>query len=329
MNTKHSNETQSKSETSSQLAWPELSYEKWVPTKKTLQMCTQMIGKARLALSPPQPEWLHACLYLDGRGFTTGVMPYGENMVSMGIDVYVGFMWIRISDGRHAEVPITSDRCVADIWADFQARLVSLNLKVDIYEKPQELDDTTPFSENAHDCTFAAEDAQRFYGVISAVAGVLEEFRSQFFGRSGVQFWWGAFDTAMLLFNGRKEEAPVDKGYIMRYDLDAAHMNAGFWPGDDKAPEAGFYAYLYPRPDDCETVPIQPEYAGWVETMGEWMMPYEAVRKCKDPRQAILDFLGSVYNVAITQGGWDGKAHEYVKPVPSPLAEAKKRIKNE
>ena len=48
-------------------AWPALPYEAWMPTKKTLHMCAQMIGKARLALSPPQPEWLHACLYLDGR----------------------------------------------------------------------------------------------------------------------------------------------------------------------------------------------------------------------------------------------------------------------
>ena len=70
----------------------------------------------------------------------------------------------------------------------------------------------------------------------------------------------------------------------MRYDLDAEHMNAGFWPGDDNSPIAGFYGYLVPRPAGCDTAPIEPEHAGWVEAMGEWMMPYEAVRTCDEPR---------------------------------------------
>ena len=111
--------------------------------------------------------------------------------------------------------------------------------------------------------------------------------------------------------------APDDRGYIMRYDLDAVHLNAGFWPGDDAAPTPGFYAYLVPRPDGCENAPIRPELAGWVETMGEWMMPYDAVRTCEDPRQAVLDFLASVYEVAVTQGGWDADAYGYLRPAPS------------
>ncbi len=61
----------------------------------------------------------------------------------------------------------------------------------------------------------------------------------------------------------------------MRYDLDAEHLNAGFWPGDDGAPQAIFYAYIHPRPDGCETAPIEPEKAGWVEAMGQWILPYD------------------------------------------------------
>ena len=55
--------------------WPALPYEQWAATKRTLHMCAQMLGKAALALAPPQPEWLHARLCLDARGFTTGAMP--------------------------------------------------------------------------------------------------------------------------------------------------------------------------------------------------------------------------------------------------------------
>ena len=297
-------------------AWPALPYQAWMPTKKTLHMCAQMIGKARLALSPPQPEWLNTCLYLDGRGFTTGAMPRGTDIVSMGIDVYDSALWIRMSDGRVATVPLATHACVADIWAGFRDALAGLDLSLDIWEKPQEVADTTLFSENKHDCTIVAEDARRFCRVLASVNSVLEEFRSRFFGRSGVQFWWGGFDFSVLLYTGKHEEPPNDRGYISRYDLDAEYMSAGFWPGDDNAQYPGFYAYLVPPPDGCETAPIGSEYAGWVEAMGEWVMPYDAIRTSGDPRREILAFLDGAYGVATTLGGWDAEAHTYQKPVP-------------
>jgi hypothetical protein len=296
--------------------WPALPYDEWAPTKKTLHMCSQMIGKARLALAPPQPEWLHTCLYLDPRGFTTGPAPHGTRSVSLGMDLYDLSLWAHSSDGRKESLALGAGRSVADVWADFRQVLARLDLQLDIWDKPQETADITPFSENTHDCTIAAEHAQRFHRLLVTINGVFEEFRSEFFGRSGVQFWWGSFDFAVLLFTGKKLAPPDDRGYIMRYDLDAEHFNAGFWAGDDANPYPGFYAYLVPQPPGCETAPVEPEHAGWVEAMGEWMMPYEAVRMCPDPRQAVLDFLRSVYRVACTRAGWDAESFEYAPPAP-------------
>ena len=39
--------------------WPALPYEEWRDTRDTLHMCTQVIGKLRLALSPFEPQWAH------------------------------------------------------------------------------------------------------------------------------------------------------------------------------------------------------------------------------------------------------------------------------
>jgi hypothetical protein len=114
--------------------------------------------------------------------------------------------------------------------------------------------------------------------------------------------------------------APDDSGYIMRYDLDAEQLNAGFWPGDDNAPEARFWAYVVPRPDGCEVAPIRPAPAAWVEAISEWILPYEQVRASADPRRAILDFLNSVYRVAVANGGWDAAAQHYAAPPPAPRA---------
>ncbi|MDR3687128.1 MAG: DUF5996 family protein [Coriobacteriia bacterium] len=296
-------------------AWPELNYADWAPTKKTLQMVLQMLGKARLALAPSQPEWLNAALYLDARGFVTGAVPVGERLVSMGVDVFDGVLWVSASDGR-SELITLGGRCVAEIWQLFSAALTKLGVEADIWTKPQELADTTSFAENTHDCTFVPQDAQRFHALLSNVQGVFEEFRSGFFGRSGVQFWWGGFDLAVLLFNGEHAPAPDDRGYIMRYDLDAEHLNAGFWPGDENAP-AAFYAYLHPQPPGCALAPIDPSAAAWVEQMGEWMLPYEAVRTADDPRGCVVKFLRSAYAIAGELAGWDLSRFEYVSPQPS------------
>jgi hypothetical protein len=293
--------------------WPELAYEEWASTKKTLQMFTQMMGKVRLALEPPQPEWLGACLYLRPRGFTTGPMPWRDGLVELTLDVYDLTMEFEASDGRAQSVPLGPDRCVADVWKDLVAGLAALGIDVEISTKPQEVPDGTPFPENRRDCTLDAEQAQRFLRALSAVYGIFDEWRSTFFGRTGLQFWWGSFDLAVLRFSGRHAEAPRDRGYIMRYDLDAEFVNAGFWPGSDEAP-AAFYAYLYPQPPGCDVAPIEPAAAGWVEQMGEWMLSYEAVRTSANPRQAVLDFLNSVYGVATTIGGWDTLDHEYALP---------------
>ncbi len=301
-------------------AWPALPYPEWAPTKKTLHMVAQMLGKARLGLAPPAAEWLGTCLYLDARGFTTGAIPFGTDVVSIAIDVYDNAIGIDISDGRRASVSLGPNRCVADIWADFRASLDVLGVDVRIWEKPQELTDATPFSENRHDRTIVPEHAQRFHRVLCAIDGAFEDFRSPFFGRSGVQFWWGGFDFAVLLFTGRHLEAPTDRGYIMRHDLDAEQLNAGFWPGDDDSPEARFWAYLVPRPEGCEVAPIRPAPAAWVESVSEWLLPYEQVRASEDPRRAILDFLTSVYGVAVANGGWDAEAQRYRAPERTPQA---------
>jgi hypothetical protein len=153
--------------------------------------------------------------------------------------------------------------------------------------------------------------------VLSAIDGAFEEFRSGFFGRSGVQFWWGSFDFCVLLVNGRHLPAPDDRGFIMRYDLDAEQMNAGFWVGDDETPEAGFFAYIVPQPEGCELAPIEPPHAGWHGPKNEWTMSYELVRTSGNPPKAIRDFLTSVYRVATTSGGWEASDLRYDEP-PAP-----------
>ena len=38
--------------------WHDLNVSSWTGTKQSLHLYSQMLGKIRLALSPPQPNWL-------------------------------------------------------------------------------------------------------------------------------------------------------------------------------------------------------------------------------------------------------------------------------
>ena len=297
-------------------AWPKLSYPEWAATKKTLQLYTQMAGKVRLALQPPKPEWLGSCLYTSARGLTTGPMPCGATALELSFDFYVHNLSIVLGDGRARTIPLIPGRCVADVYAELTAGLDEMGLNVDIWTKPQEVSDLTPLDDNHHDCTYEPEHARRWHRVITNVGNIFNEWSSDFFGRTGVQFWWGSFDMSLLLFNGKHSEPPADKGYIMRYDLDAEFITAGLWPGDDDSPDPIFFAYINPQPPGCALAPINPDSAVWVEQMGEWILRYEDVRASENPRQALTSFLDCIYNIAGNQGGWDLESFKFEPPAP-------------
>src|SRR5919202_1522914 len=56
---------------SDELELPPLPLEGWEPTKSTLHLWCQIVGKVRMASSPPRNHWWHVTLYADVRGLTT------------------------------------------------------------------------------------------------------------------------------------------------------------------------------------------------------------------------------------------------------------------
>src|SRR5206468_9448080 len=50
---------------------PELHLADWRPTKDTLHLYCQIVGKIRLATTPPRNHWWNVPLYVDVRGLTT------------------------------------------------------------------------------------------------------------------------------------------------------------------------------------------------------------------------------------------------------------------
>jgi hypothetical protein len=262
--------------------WPALEFTSWAPTKRSLHLYAQMLGKLRLAMAPHQPNFLFTSLALTPRGFTTGAMPSDLLSVQASIDVFAAEMILESSDGRERRITLAAPRTVAQVFAELHAGLRAMRVEVALSPIPQEIPDRTPLDTDERPAIFEPFDAQRWLAVVTATNAVFDRWRSHFFGRMGIQLWWDAFDFALLLFSGKHVEAPTNRGYLFKYDLDAEMMNVGFYPGD-AANLAVFYGYIYPQPTACSTISIAPENATWSDALGEWILPYEAVRTSEVP----------------------------------------------
>jgi hypothetical protein len=127
-----------------------------------------------------------------------------------------------------------------------------------------------------------------------------------------VHFFWGSFDLAVTRFSGRT--APEHPGGVPNLPDDVAKeaynqevSSAGFWPGTGLGYPA-FYSYAYPAPEGFQDAPVQPDAAFFHQDLGEFVLPYDAVRTAADPDQALLSFLQSTYDAAADLAQWDKAA---------------------
>ena len=292
--------------TTRQLAeWPELPYDAWVPTMETLHMKLQIIGKIRLALTHREPQWANVPLYLTARGLTTSPIWSGQTGFAIDADLIDHQVIVAMNDGRIERVALQASP-VADFYQELIGRLQALDINVAITTMPSEVGNPIPFPEDTVHAAYDPEWAHRFWRLLARIDLVLKEHRGRFRGRSSpVSFWWGTFDLAVVAFSGRTVQPPPEWGIIRRVGGDAEQFEVGFWPGNPTLPEPAFFAYAYPKPDGIEDATIRPAPAAWNPALGEFILPYEAVRRSADPRQAILDFAESTFIAGATQQRWD------------------------
>jgi hypothetical protein len=65
-----------------------------------------------------------------------------------------------------------------------------------------------------------------------------------------------------------------------------------------------FYAFAYPQPAGFSEAPVRPSTARWDPALGEFVLPYQAMRAAHSPDFALLIFLQSTYDAAADLGGW-------------------------
>jgi hypothetical protein len=298
-------------------AWPELHLADWKDTCATLHLWTQIVGKIRLAQTPWLNHSWHVTLYVSARGLTTSPIPFGTRTLEIEFDFVDHVLWLRTGDGDARQVALRP-QTVADFYAEVMAALDALGMTVRINQTPSEIPDGIRFSEDRTHAAYDAESANRFWHVLVRTHRVFSTFRTAFLGKvSPVHFFWGSFDLAVTRFSGRR--APRHPGGVPELPDTVAQeayshevSSAGFWPGGGVVDDAAFYSYAYPAPDGFAAAAVKPAAAYFSKDLGEFILPYEAVRTASDPERALMDFLQSTYDAAADLGHWDRKALECV-----------------
>jgi hypothetical protein len=294
----------------SQAPWPELPTAAWRDTCATLQLWTQIVGKIRLAKSPWLNHSWHVALYVTPRGLTTSPVPDGPRSFQIDFDLIDHRLRISTSDGAQRGFALL-DHSVASFYAATLAALGELGIAVAIDEMPNELPDPIKFSEDTAHASYDADAVRRFLQILVNSDRVFKQFRTGFLGKaSPVHFFWGSFDLAVTRFSGRR--APRHPGGVPHLPDAVAHeayshevSSAGFWPGSGAIDYPAFYSYAYPEPPGFRAAKVRPEAAFFSEALGEFILPYDAVRTAPDPDKALLDFLQSTYEAAANAAKWD------------------------
>ena len=308
-------------------AWPDLPYSAWADTCVTLHLWTQIVGKIRLAFTPWLNHSWHVPFYVTARGLTTSPIPWRDRSFEIDFDFRDHLLDISVSDGARKQIPL-APRPVAEFYALVMAALAELGIRVEINELPSEIAGAVRFSQDRIHHSYDADYAARFWRVLLDVDRVLKQFRTGFIGKSSpVHFFWGSFDMAVTRFSGRPAPphpggAPGLSDEVMREAYSHEVSSAGFWPGGGATDYAAFYSYAYPEPAGFRTSRVAPDGAIYNEAIGEFLLPYDAVRAAPDPDAALLAFLQSTYVAAADAGKWDRAALECgigVPGVPRPV----------
>jgi hypothetical protein len=295
--------------------WPELPYAQLRPTLATLQLWTQVVGKVRLARTPWLNHSWHVTLYVSARGLTTSLIPHGALGFELEFDLIAHALEIRVSDGGLGRIALAR-RSVADFHAELLETLAGLNIPVAIDVHPNELPDATPFPHDTAVRDYDPALAHRFWQALVQCDRVFKRFRTRFVGKcSPVHLFWGSFDLAVTRFSGRP--APLHPGgvphlpdAVTREAYSHEVSSAGFWPGGGTVEHAAFYSYCYPTPAGFATTAVAPAEARFDPRLGEFLLPYDAVRVADDPDAALLTFLQATYEAAANSAAWDRAALE-------------------
>ncbi len=287
---------------------PELPFEPWERTKETLHLWAQIVGKIKLASSPPRNHWWHVPLYVDVRGLTTRRL-HAPDGIAFQIDFdFVDHRLVVRTNDAEVSFALEDGLSVAAFDRRLHDALKTLGVDVAIRESPFGVPMTTPFPEDEEHASYDADAVLRFWRVLDWTDWVFEEFSGWSCGKtSPVHLFWHSFDLAVTRFGGKRAPTIAGADPVTQEAYSHEVVSFGFWAGDQNVREPTYYSYTAPEPAGLRDTSLRPAEAHWVEQGAGSLavLPYEVVRTADDPRATLLAFLQSTYDAGAGLAGWD------------------------
>jgi hypothetical protein len=243
---------------------PALRLADWRATKDTLHLYCQIVGKVRLATTPPRNHWWHAPLYVDVRGLSTRRMHHRETTFEITFDFLDHALVVATADGRAGGFELRDGLSVADFDAQLHGTLADLGVDVEIKEEPYGVPMTTPFGADTEHASWDRDAVERFGRILDWSDAVLEEFSGWFCGKtSPVHLFWHSLDLAVTRFSGGAGLLAASDP-VTREAYSRELISFGFWAGDDNVGDAAYYSYTSPEPEGLREQPLS---AGqWIDS---------------------------------------------------------------
>ena len=295
--------------------WPDLPFAAWSDTCDTLQLWTQIAGKVRLESTPLVNHWWNVTFHLNSRGLVAPANVYHGRTFDIIFDFVDHLLRHRYQRRKVESFPLVP-MSVADFYAAFMDRLRRLGIDVHVWTMPSEIENAVPFEQDHAHAQYDREYVSRFRQTIVQSTRVMNEFRARFIGKaSPVHFFWGSFDLAVSRFSGRsapppKSVTPNVAAWVMAEAYSHEVSSCGFWPGNGGYGRAAFYVYAYPEPSGYGDTQLHTPGAFYDKNVGQFILPYDAVRQASDPDTLLLGFFQETYEAAANLADWDRKSLE-------------------
>ena len=301
-------------------SWPAFDVARDHPTLELLHLASQMLGKMRVAHSTWTNHGWNVTLHPVAEGLAIEPIDAGGHAFTLTLDLCRHAIVLSAGDGERDVLPLDLGS-VAALHKNFIAMLDAHGFPSDFHGTPNEIEGAFPFADDTKARAYRPETAEALHAALERIVPVFDRFRACFLGKcSPVHFFWGSFDLAVTRFSGRK--APPHPGGVPGLPDRITHeayshevSSAGFWPGGAMAAEPIFYSYAYPSPDGFARAAM-PDGGRWDETLGEFVLPYDTVRRARDPDGMLMDFLQTSYAAAADRAGWDRDALERLPVAP-------------
>src|SRR5215831_14204256 len=118
--------------------WPPLPYNEWADTCPTLQLWMQIVGKIRLALTPPINHAWNVTFYPTIRGVTTSLMAHGRGLLQIDFDFVDHVLRVETDYGMQRAIAL-KPMSVAAFYKRVMETLEAVGTPVRIWPMPVEV----------------------------------------------------------------------------------------------------------------------------------------------------------------------------------------------